>query len=220
MLRILLFLALTASLVLNGVLIGDRLSGSKTRKYTAVRVVDGDTFEVEGGAMVRLLGLEQLVLGVEAPEIGFCGADEARTRKEITVRQSTNDRFLRVVGDVYVDGESVNNAMIESGWAVYDSSDSVDGKKMLVSGQQARDKKIGVFSAACTQLSNEQDLKCVIKGNVNPNRVNRLYYFPGCGKYTALPVELFRGDRWFCSEKEAREAGFSKSGDCLEKSFK
>lgn len=42
----------------------------KIRKFTAVRIIDGDTFELDSGERVRFIGLD-------APEIGEPGADEA-----------------------------------------------------------------------------------------------------------------------------------------------
>lgn len=42
------------------------------------------------------------------------------------------------MSDVYLDGASVNNQMVASGWAAYDSSDSLDVEAMRGSGENAR----------------------------------------------------------------------------------
>ena len=121
-----------------------------------------------------------------------------------------------MVADVYLDEKSVNVAMIVSGWAAYDSSDSSVGEEMKLAGEKARKEKIGIFGEKCTQISNS---KCKIKGNINDGRETKIYEFPGCGRYELTAVELFRGDQWFCSEKEAEDAGFVKSKNCFGKVY-
>lgn len=48
---------------------------------------------------------------------------------------------------------------------------------------------------------------CLIKGNINREN-ERIYHLPGSSSYEATVVDESRGERWFCSEAEAREAGW------------
>ena len=50
---------------------------------------------------------------------------------------------------------------------------------------------------------------CPIKGHVRAS--DRIYAMPWSDGYTARKVRTVKGDRWFCSEDEARAAGFKLS---------
>ena len=52
--------------------------------------------------------------------------------------------------------------------------------------------------------------RCVIKGNVT-NSGEKIYHVPGQRYYKATKISFKRGERWFCSEREARRAGWRKS---------
>jgi hypothetical protein len=44
------------------------------------------------------------------------------------------------------------------------------------------------------------------------NLINRIWYhMPGGGYYGATRINPSRGERWFCSEAEARAAGWRRS---------
>ena len=52
---------------------------------------------------------------------------------------------------------------------------------------------------------------CDIKGNVSPNTGELIYHVPGQDHYAVTRIDLPRGERWFCSEAEARQAGWRRS---------
>ena len=52
---------------------------------------------------------------------------------------------------------------------------------------------------------------CVIKGNVNRTG-DRIYHMPGQRFYAETRMDKGTGERWFCTEAEARAAGWRKSG--------
>ncbi|EPE94402.1 sunset domain-containing protein [Rhizobium grahamii] len=53
---------------------------------------------------------------------------------------------------------------------------------------------------------------CNIKGNVSINSGERIYHVPGQHYYEATKISPQYGERWFCSEQEARAAGWRKAG--------
>lgn len=53
---------------------------------------------------------------------------------------------------------------------------------------------------------------CDIKGNVSIDSGERIYHVPGQKYYAATRIRSEYGERWFCSEEEARKAGWRKSG--------
>ena len=52
---------------------------------------------------------------------------------------------------------------------------------------------------------------CNIKGNVSIESGDRIYHVPGQHYYEATKISPQYGERWFCSEQEARQAGWRKA---------
>ena len=52
---------------------------------------------------------------------------------------------------------------------------------------------------------------CNIKGNVSVSTGERIYHLPSHDYYDETWVDSSKGERWFCSEDEARSAGWRKS---------
>jgi hypothetical protein len=52
---------------------------------------------------------------------------------------------------------------------------------------------------------------CRIKGNISVDTGERIYHVPGQRYYTETIISPLKGERWFCSEAEARAAGWRKS---------
>ena len=58
-----------------------------------------------------------------------------------------------------------------------------------------------------TPAQTPPDPACRIKGNIN-HKGERIYHPPGDPDYNHTRIDLSRGERWFCSEAEARAAGW------------
>ena len=52
---------------------------------------------------------------------------------------------------------------------------------------------------------------CDIKGNVSYNTGEKIYHLPTDEYYDETKIDTDYGERWFCSEWEAEEAGFRRS---------
>lgn len=52
---------------------------------------------------------------------------------------------------------------------------------------------------------------CSIKGNISKYTGERIYHVPGQKYWWATRMDLFHGERWFCSEAAAIAAGWRKS---------
>lgn len=52
---------------------------------------------------------------------------------------------------------------------------------------------------------------CVIKGNISIDSGERVFHVPGQKYYQQTRISFGHGERWFCSEDEARKAGWRKS---------
>ena len=47
---------------------------------------------------------------------------------------------------------------------------------------------------------------CLIKGNISDN--GHIYHVPGSPSYSSTKIDESKGERWFCTEEEARAAGW------------
>lgn len=65
----------------------------------------------------------------------------------------------------------------------------------------------GAASYAASQVSPS----CKIKGNISIDTGERIYHVPGQKYYLQTRISPEYGERWFCSEAEARAAGWRKS---------
>ena len=52
---------------------------------------------------------------------------------------------------------------------------------------------------------------CQIKGNISRYNDERIYHVPGGQYYERTVIDPSNGERWFCSEAEARSAGWRRS---------
>ncbi len=195
------------------------------QNYERTRVVsvpDGDSIRLADGRRVRLLG-------IDAPERGRCLAEEARKElsglvlgKHVRLKDIVTDDYGRVLAIVIVEdfrtwiaylqhhGDPlVNRAMLSAGLARNTFSAPNDYKATLKQAyDEAKTKKIGIFSSTCRTSSTD----CLIKGNVRDGK--KTYHVQGCDNYTQVIVDEAFGDSWFCTEGEAAAAGFSKATGC------
>jgi hypothetical protein len=66
-------------------------------------------------------------------------------------------------------------------------------------------------SSSSEYVSIPPNPRCVIKGNISLSNGKKWYHLPGMEDYVNTRIDPFRGERWFCSEKEAIEAGWKKA---------
>ncbi len=95
----------------------DTISTKDTISCTAI--IDGDTFRLETGEAVRLIG-------IDAPELSQPGGEESRQylaqlilNKGITLEKghSDRDKYNRLLRFVYIDDVCINEEMIRQGYA-------------------------------------------------------------------------------------------------------
>lgn len=178
------------------------------------QVVDGDTFFLTTNHQtVRLFGLD-------APELSNCFGQESLRKldqllagKKVQLKEPMVDHFGRIVALVYVKGRLINEVLIREGYAAYQSEPGSGKEIMKLAHAYAISHKLGIYSPVCTDTK-PPDPKCAIKGNHDLDRDANLYLLPGCPYYSQVQIRRFEGDRWFCTEKEAKKAGFTISSAC------
>lgn len=126
---------------------------------TVVSIVDGDTVDVSNGARIR-------IAGIDTPERGQCGYDEAgarmmelaRDREAVLVKGGADsiDRYGRLTRYLDVDGRDVGLTLIEEGLAIarYDSRDGYgwhDREAAYVAADAASPQAISCASESTIQ---------------------------------------------------------------------
>ena len=177
---------------------------------TITRVIDGDTAVSQEGDYFRLAG-------IDAPEYPKgCLSLKAKERLEELILGKTTkieilekDHFGRSLVFLFLDNVLINKVLVEEGLARV-TDDKLDYSPVLIKAEQEA-KKIqkGIWSSLCSQQG-----ECAIKGNVRKDNKTKVYHLPDCYNYEKIVIDESQGDRWFCSEEEAVEAGFTKSKDC------
>lgn len=147
------------------------------------------------------------------------------------------DQYGRFVGNcTRADGASVQRWLVRNGYAMDWPRYSNDAFAKEQSA--ARSEKIGIWqgtvqppwewraaqrgkadtssvvspmsSATSPAAASEQSGACNIKGNISRNGVH-IYHVPGQKYYAQTRISAGKGERWFCTEQEARAAGWRRS---------
>lgn len=178
-----------------------------------IGVIDGDTLVLEGKEKVRLRY-------VDAPELEFCGGHEAKAHleklvigKKVRIEQQIPDQYGRGMALVYIGKIVVNKEMLASGWVRYHHDKSKLTDELKFAFAQAKEKGNGLFTK-CQSIDFSDKEGCMIKGNIDDNSDRKNYHTPDCAQYKFTVVEKDMGEGWFCTEKEAIAAGFTKAKTC------
>lgn len=68
-----------------------------------------------------------------------------------------------------------------------------------------------VVAIASPLVGHTSHAACDIKGNISQTSGERIYHVPGQRYYAETKIDTRYGERWFCSEQEARQAGWRQS---------
>jgi len=210
-LQVFLLPALVISVLLNAFLLFRGLLPNPGVKV--IGVIDGDTVVLDGKSRVRLRY-------VDAPEVGLCGYEQASKEleklalgKSVRIEETIPDTYGRGMALVYVGNTLINKEMVASGWVRYHHDNSPVTEEVKAASDQARQEKLGIYGA-CQSRENTDNPKCIIKGNIDKSTDTHIYYVPGCAQYQFTVVEKDIGEQWFCTESEAKKAGYIKSKTC------
>jgi Bacterial SH3 domain len=65
-------------------------------------------------------------------------------------------------------------------------------------------------TGSCPEGCTEEGNGCVIKGNISSKTSEKTYYMPGDLGYDLIIIDPDYGERWFCTEAEARANGWRR----------
>ena len=180
-----------------------------------VKVIDGDTFEIEGEQRVRLRQLD-------APDMGLCGSEKAKEfltslieNKYVRLEEKVIGQQNRPLALAYVGNTFVNLELLKNGWGRYHHDTTSQKEALQEAGNKAKSERIGIYDQKCYGTEPDNP-KCLIKGNIDKTTDTRIYYYPGCPQYNFTIVEKDIGEQWFCTTKEAEAAEFIRAKNCPE----
>lgn len=190
------------------------------------QIVDGDTLKLDG--------ITYRLNGVDAPEARqvckdkfgkdwACGTEATKALKrlvrwrKVTCNAMSKDKYGRTIGVCYAGGKDVGAELVSSGlaWAYrYYSTDYVNEENT------AKAQRIGIWqsdniapwdyrkrsSSSASTTQSPSSSGCVIKGNISGS--GKIYHTPSSPWYSRTKIDTSKGERWFCSEAEARAAGW------------
>lgn len=181
------------------------------------RVIDGDTLEL-AGERVRLFG-------IDAPEAGQrctgadgrpwdCGAFATTRLRALAANDlhcvgAGRDRYRRLVATCHAGGRDIAAVLVAEGAAFAYRRYS---QSYVAAETRAESARRGLWAGRATRpdavraYANAAPGACAIKGNISDR--GRLYHLPGSRVYGATKINPKRGERWFCTETEARAAGW------------
>ena len=193
------------------------------------KVIDGDTIAI-AGARIRLHG-------VDAPESAQvcqangksyqCGTSATLALtgriggRSVSCDERDRDRYGRIVAVCHAGGEDLNGWLVSEGLAIAYRHYSTD---YVGQEQAAREAARGLWRGefvepwqwrkgkrmAGEKAADAAPGPCRIKGNIS-RKGKRIYHLPNGRHYAATNIDENKGERWFCSEQEAKGAGWRRS---------
>jgi micrococcal nuclease len=202
-----------------------------------LNVIDGDTIKVKYNGKTETIRY----LLIDTPEVRHQTlgnqplGDEASSRNQQLLEDATvalefdvgerYDDYGRLLAYVYADGQSVQQVLLEEGLArlayvFAPNTRHLDSFKEAEAIARQAELNIWQYEKYVTNRGFDKtkvnevkahepktNEKCLIKGNIN--RENKKIYHIPSGKY----YEQTKPEKWFCTEQQALDAGFKKSGE-------
>lgn len=199
------------------------------KTYLVTRVIDGDTIEIEGGQRVRYIGIDTPETVDPRKAVQCFGQEASSKNKELIAGKqvklekdvSETDRYGRLLRYVWVGDIFVNDFLVRQGYA-HASSYPPDVKyqqQFTQAQQEAINNNKGLWSSCGSTTSStstsqtSQSGSCDIKGNISSSD-EKIYHVQGCQSYNKTVIDTGAGERWFCNEQEALQAGWRKALNC------
>ena len=202
----------------------------------AARVLDGDTLAVSG-QRVRLDGIDAPETRQTCTRDGrrwACGKAATQAMRKLIGRNtvrcevSGRDNYGRAIGACVIRGRDLQQQLVRQGLALAYRRYST---RYVPDEDAARAEGRGLWSGSFIEpwtwrkqqraaehsraprprqgSAPRSSGSCRIKGNISGH--GRIYHVPGGKHYDQTRINEDRGERWFCTEAEARAAGWRRA---------
>ncbi|AQQ07516.1 hypothetical protein B0E33_18910 [Roseibium algicola] len=169
----------------------------------------------------------------------LCGSEAAKFLDAFLAKSSPTtcnfvdwDQYDRYVGDCYrADGESVAVALVTAGhavdWPRYSNGAYAKNQDQAWANQRGmwqgmfenpwdyrarkRVEKQKQTQTSPSSFSGQDSGNCNIKGNISVATGEKIFHVPGQEFYSQTQINTSKGERWFCSEADARAAGWRRA---------
>ena len=156
--------------------------------------------------------------------------------RSVACEERDQDRYGRIVAVCRYGGQDVNAWLVREGWAMayrrYSSAYASEeasakaAKRGVWRGEfvppwdwrrgdrlksASRGDRVKATRDAPRVAARDRG-NCNIKGNISHNSGKHIYHMPGDRDYERTRISTSRGERYFCSEAEARAAGWRRAG--------
>ncbi len=200
------------------------------------RVIDGDTFAV-AGEQIRLDGIDAPETRQTCTRDGHpwaCGRAATQAMRQLIGRTpvrcevSGRDKYGRAIAACFAAGRDLQQQLVRQGLALayrkYSTRYVPDEEAARAEGvglwsgeftapsdwrKQNRNRQAKIHRRPGANSSSRAGSPCRIKGNIS--NAGRIYHVPGGRHYEQTRINTSKGERWFCSEAEARAAGWRRA---------
>jgi len=179
-------------------------------------VIDGDTFVLNNGDIIRLLG-------IDTPEKGDRHYDKAAYElqrrlvgRELTFEGDTEDKYGRKLREVFAEGRHVNVELVREGWArTFMHENSKYGALLDQAQEEARTDGKGIWNVndiGYQRLSHRcVELGCPVGTIAVASKYGDVFYNCGCGAAFMITPENLA---CFSSLQDAIAAGLRETRKC------
>ncbi len=134
-------------IIVSGALYYSWADSKMTSSYLEViRIIDGDTVELEGNIRVRLLGINTPEKGMLKSGLAIEYLENNILSKKVKIVHFGSDKYGRILGYLFVNEININEVLLEKGFAhLYYYGKDRFYNEMFEAEKFARESKIGIW---------------------------------------------------------------------------
>ncbi|CUH76199.1 thermonuclease family protein [Tropicibacter naphthalenivorans] len=195
-------------------------------------IVDGDTLVIDD-VRIRLHGIDAVeknqMCGGQGAPMWPCGkwvTAEVKARyggRDLSCFERDVDRYGRMVAVCYDGERDLNRELVRGGLAFAYPKYSMN---YVGDERHARNVKAGLFGTGVAtpatfrkaardglraQKAASVPEDCQIKGNISLRSGEKIYHVPGQEYYLDTVISPEKGERYFCSERDAIDSGWRRA---------
>lgn len=126
----------------------------------ATKIIDGDTFLIEGGYSVRILGIDADEKGYPCYDAAKTGLEELILNKEVRLEKGKEDldQYCRYLRYVFLDDKNISLELVKEGLAIarFSPEDIKYREEISNAEKEAKENKIGCKWSSVAKVTEEK----------------------------------------------------------------